>query len=266
MSPQGLVANQASGVFPSPGKKLERARVEPSGSGRKPKLAQMGNEPVRGEVDSANPFSELRHLYVAVIADALDMLGLRRQCPRVELPPRTGVDTLIGRCRTTAWEDLDAPDPSPYELELKAVDSCQPGDVMIAAANGSRASGIWGELLSTAARNAGCAGVVVDGGVRDLQKMADMDFPCFARYTCPYDSQHRQRVVTYGEPVEIDGVTFCDRDLIFADRDGVVVVPQRVEDEVLRLANAKVNDENKTRDAIRNGMRATKAYATFGVL
>ena len=49
------------------------------------------------------------------------------------------------------------PDPRPYELELKAVDSCQPGDVLIAAAGGSMRSGIWGELLSTAALNGGCA-------------------------------------------------------------------------------------------------------------
>lgn len=209
---------------------------------------------------------DLDELYVAVVADALDMVGLRNQCPSVTLTARTGIATLHGRCRTTAWEDLDAEDPSPYELELEAVDGCRPGDVLIAAAEGSTASGIWGELLSTAARNAGCAGVLVDGAVRDVAKMTRMGFPCFARSVCPYDSQHRQRVTEVGGAVQVGGVTFRDGDLVFADADGVVVVPQEVEDEVLRLATKKIRDENQTRDAIKAGMPATEAYARFGVL
>ncbi len=209
---------------------------------------------------------DLDSLYVAVVADALDMVGRRAQCPAVGLTARTGVATLHGRCRTTEWEDLDAEDPSPYELELEAVDGCRPGDVLIAAAHGSTASGIWGELLSTAARNAGCAGVLVDGAVRDVAKMTAMGFPCFARSVCPYDSQHRQRVIEVGGAVEIGGVTFRDGDLVFADADGVVVVPQEVEAEVLRLASKKITDENRTREAIQEGMAATEAYARFGVL
>jgi regulator of RNase E activity RraA len=66
--------------------------------------------------------------------------------------------------------------------------------------------------------------------------------------------------------VEIDGVVFAPGDLVVADADGVVVVPQKVEAEVLRLALAKVQGENRVRDAIRKGMSATEAYATFGVL
>ncbi|MEM1097154.1 MAG: RraA family protein [Planctomycetota bacterium] len=203
---------------------------------------------------------------VAAVADALDMVGLRNQCPRVPLPSRTGAERLIGRCRTTLWEDLDAPDPRPYELELQAVDSCQTGDVIIAAAHGSHASGIWGELLSTAARNAGCVGVVVDGGVRDVAKMSEIGFPCFARHLCPYDSQHRQRVVDYGCPVQIGETTFHNGDLVVADRDGIVVVPQDVEQEVVRLAIQKMEDEGHARKAILGGMRAVEAYDRYGVL
>ena len=216
--------------------------------------------------DSAGAEVDLGTLYVAVVADALDMVGLRHQCPAVPLLARTGVETLHGRCRTTLWEDLDAEDPSPYELELQAVDGCHDGDVLIAAAHGSTASGIWGELLSTAARNAGCAGVLVDGAVRDVAKMTRMGFPCFARSLCPYDSQHRQRMVEVGGAVEIGGVTFRDGDLMFADANGVVVVPQDIEEKVLRLATKKITDENRTRDAIKAGMPATEAYERFGVL
>jgi regulator of RNase E activity RraA len=173
---------------------------------------------------------------------------------------------LVGRCKTTLWADVFHDDPRPYELELKAVDECRTDDVLVAAADGSMRSGIWGELLSTAARNRGCVGAIVDGAVRDLARMTDMRFPVFARGTCVCDSRDRQRVIDIGVPVEIDGVRFHPGELVFADVDGVVVVPREVESEVIRRAWDKVHAENKVRDAIRNGMKATEAWVEYGVL
>lgn len=202
----------------------------------------------------------------AVVCDALDQEGFPHQSPRVQLRPITTPGVLVGRCKTTLWADMAHPDPRPYELELKAVDSCRQDDVIIAAAGGSVRSGVWGELLSTAARNAGCAGVVVDGAVRDVARMRGMGFPVFARGTCAYDSRDRQRVIDLDVPVEIDGVRFHPGDLVVADEDGVVVVPRAAEEGVVRRAWEKVHAENRVRDAIRAGMSATKAFETFGVL
>ncbi|MCX5661082.1 MAG: RraA family protein [Planctomycetota bacterium] len=206
------------------------------------------------------------HLYSAVVCDALDALGYTHQSPRLQLPALTGCPKLVGRCKTTLWADMAHVDPSPYELELKAVDSCRPDDVMIAAAGGSMRSGIWGELLSTAARNSGCIGVIVDGAVRDVAKMTAMGFACFARGTNIYDSMNRQRVVDVDVVVEIDGVRFAPGDLVFADVDGVVVVPREIEAKAIANAWAKVHAENITRDAIKGGMKAVAAYKKYGVL
>jgi len=207
-----------------------------------------------------------KSLYSAVVCDALDSLGCRNQSPCVPLRPMTTNGLLVGRCKTTLWADMFHEDPRPYELELKAVDECQPDDVLVAAADGSMRSGIWGELLSTAATNRGCAGAIVDGAVRDVARMTDMRFPVFARGTCVYDSRDRQRVIDIDVPVEICGVRFCPGDLLFADVDGVVVVPREVESETIRRAWDKVHAENNVRDAIRNGMKATEAWEEYGVL
>ena len=205
-------------------------------------------------------------LYSAVVCDALDSLGLRNQSPRLRLSPYSGESLLVGRCMTTLWADMDHDVANPYELELAAVDRCQQDDVMICAAHGSMRSALWGELLSTASRNTGCAGAIVDGAVRDVAKIREMEFPVFARGTSPYDSQNRQRVVDIGTPVEIGGVRFSQGDIVFADLDGVVVVPREAEGEALRRAWEKVHQENRVRDAIRGGMRATAAYEQFGIL
>jgi regulator of RNase E activity RraA len=211
--------------------------------------------------------AELRqHLYSAVVCDALDAIGLAHQSPRVPIRPLTVPGVLVGRCKTTLWADMYHADPRPYELELLAVDSCQPDDVLIAAAGGTARSGLWGELLSTAARRSGCVGAIVDGAVRDVVKMAAMGFPVFARGTCLYDSKDRNRVIDVDVPVEVDGVRFSPGDLVVADADGIVVVPQSVEAEVVQAAWTKVHAENTVRDAIRGGMSATEAFRKYGVL
>jgi regulator of RNase E activity RraA len=206
------------------------------------------------------------NLYAAVVCDALDAMEFINQSPRVQLVCQSGGPMLVGRCRTTLWADMAHVDPSPYELELLAVDGCKPDDVLIAAAGGSMRSGIWGELLSTAARNSGCVGAIVDGAVRDVTKMRAMNFTTFARGTCIYDSQNRQRVVDLDVAVEIAGVKIESGDLVIADSDGVVIVPKKIEKEALRRAWEKVHAENITRDAIKQGMKATAAYQKYGVL
>ena len=205
-------------------------------------------------------------LYSAVISDALDGLGYKHQSPRLPLRPFTSTKLLVGRCKTTLWVDMAHVDQRPYELELKAVDDCRPDDVLIAAAGGSVRSGIWGELLTTAAQNRGCVGAIVDGAIRDASKIRAMNFPVFARETCVYDSLNRQRVVDVDISVELDGVAFHPGDLVFADEDGIVVVPQIVEHEAIRRAWDKVHAENIVRDAIKNGLKAAEAFAKYGVL
>lgn len=205
-------------------------------------------------------------LYSAVLSDAMDSLGYRNQSPNIDLRPYTGISILVGRCKTTLWADMFHEDPNPYALELQAVDSCKEGDVLIAAAGGSMRSGIWGELLSTAARNSGCKGVVVDGAIRDVAAMRKVAFPAFALGTSVYDSLHRQRVIDLDVPVEIAGVTFEPGALVFCDEDGIVVVPREIEEETLAKAFHKVEAENISREEIRNGMKASLVYKKYGVL
>ncbi len=205
-------------------------------------------------------------LYSAVVCDALDAMGYRQQSPRVPLKPLTGGGVLVGRCKTTLWAEMAHEDARPYELELMAVDTCRADEVIIAAAGGSMRSGLWGELLSTAARRAGCVGAIVDGAVRDVVKMTAMGFGVFARGTSPYDSRDRNRVIDVDVPVEIDGVRFSPGDLVIADVDGVVVVPQEVEEQAIAAAWAKVNAENVVREAISAGMTAGEAFRKYGVL
>ncbi len=206
-------------------------------------------------------------LSVALLCDALDAAGCHHQSPRLNLRTLTLSDQFVlGRCKTTLWAEMAHVDPKPYQLELAAVDSCRPNDVLVCAASGSGRSGIWGELLSLAARNAGCVGVIVDGAVRDVTKMARHEVPRFLRGARPYDSRNRQRVIDFDVTIELDGVVIHPGDLIGADEDGIVIVPQAVETQVIQAAWEKAHAEYCVRDAIRKGITATSAFQQFGIL
>jgi 4-hydroxy-4-methyl-2-oxoglutarate aldolase len=221
-------------------------------------------------MSNASPLSlELmrKHLSVPLLCDSLDAAGLRNQSPRLALLPMTTPGKLlIGRAKTTLWADMAHEDPRPYELELAAIDSCDREGVIVCAAHGSMRSGIWGDLLTGAAMNRGCAGVIVDGAIRDLSKIKSMGFAVFARGTCPYDSRDRQRVIDYDVRIELGGVNVEPGDIIAADDDGIVVVPQHVEASIIQAAWDKAHAENEVREAVRGGMSATEAFNRFGVL
>jgi 4-hydroxy-4-methyl-2-oxoglutarate aldolase len=205
-------------------------------------------------------------LYSAVIADVLDGMGLRDQVLDVELRRYSGQHVLAGRARTMQWEDVESIDPRPYELELQAVDTCGAGEVLVAAAGGSSRSGVWGELLSTAAQYRGCAGVLVNGAVRDVAKINDLGFTVFARGTSARDSLHRQRVTALDVDVVIGSVRIAPGDMIFADADGAVVVPRAIERDALAKARDKVMAEDRTRQELRAGVSATEVFRKYGVL
>jgi 4-hydroxy-4-methyl-2-oxoglutarate aldolase len=230
-------------------------------------LAGIGNGSADKRREEARQWrSHSAILGSALVADALDGFGLRQQVPRLPIAMQTGQPLLIGVCRTTLWLDFVHDDPDTYELELAAVDDLQDGEVMVAAAGGSTRSGIWGELLTTAAMRRGGVGVVTDGTVRDIAKVRDLKFPVYASGASPYDSFNRQKVVARDVAVEIGGVRVETGDLVVADEDGVVFVPASLAADTLEAAITKSRAENAFRDAVRAGMPALQAYRTFHVL
>ena len=107
-------------------------------------------------------------------------------------------------------------------------------------------------------------GYVVDGGCRDTDFILKLGFPVFCSFTTPKDIVGRWVPDRFGEPVTIGEVTICTGDFLIADRDGVVVIPGALADEVLTKTEQAVQTENKVRTAILSGMDPQEAYLTFG--
>lgn len=207
-----------------------------------------------------------RTLYTAVIADALDELGQHDQAMREYLRPLSRDAKFVGWARTIACRDIFYVPPDPYGLELEAMDSILPGEVVAVATGESKRNAPWGELLSTAAMARGARGAVIDGLVRDVVKIQALGFPVFAAGIKPVDSKGRGLVIDYNIPVMCGGIMVTPGDLIFGDFDGVVVIPSALIEDTLRLATEKMMKENQSRKELSEGAYLSDVYAKYGVL
>jgi regulator of RNase E activity RraA len=218
-------------------------------------------------VVAGRTFAELaEEVRTALVADALDAAGLRHQCLSPGIVPLRRGAVVIGRAFPVRIAAVQAVPEIPYVRLLESLDAIGPGDVFVAATGGLPDVAIWGELIATACLHRGAIASVCDGYARDTAILRTMGFPVFARGAVPYDSNGRSEVVSYGLPVEIDGVTINHGDLIVADDDGVVIVPEDLAEEILAAALAKNAGESQFRRAVRSGMSATEAFRTYGVL
>ncbi|MCY4404580.1 MAG: RraA family protein [Candidatus Poribacteria bacterium] len=205
-------------------------------------------------------------LYAAVISDALDAAGFRKQALRHTIRPLLPETVVVGRAMPVLCLDVYEIPDEPYQQEIAAVDSLKQNDVIICSTNGSTRICFWGELLSTAAQARGARGAVIDGFIRDIRKIVRMQFPVFTTGLSPVDSNGRGEVVAYNVPIEIGGVTVNPGDIVFGDADGVVIIPQDIEKKVIEAALEKVQGENQTRDALREGATLREVYDKYGIL
>jgi len=209
-------------------------------------------------------------LYVPAVCDILDSLGYRNQAMHHRLRPllpdirNCG---FVGRARTARWMEVDyIPEEDPYGMEIELVDSLGPGDVVVHSTDYSGTNAPWGELLSTVAIQNGAAGCVCDSQIRDCVRIIEMVFPVYYAGIRPLDSMGRARVVSYDVPVKCGDVLVRPRELVFADFDGIVVIPGEVEREALELAREKAGKESLTRKALLAGKTLREVYDTYGVL
>ena len=214
-----------------------------------------------------------RDLATAVVGDVLDQMGFRRQFLPPEIRPLTDTMKIAGRAMPVLEADFDADDPSPsgpyankpFGVMLEALDDLKPGEIYIAS-GGSLSYALWGELMSTRAMHLKAAGAILDGYIRDATQIEGLGFTVFSRGLYAQDQGPRGKVIDFRTAIEIGGVRVAPGDLLFGDREGVLVIPREAEQEAVRRALEKSATENKVGDAIRAGMGAAAAFAKFGVM
>jgi regulator of RNase E activity RraA len=142
------------------------------------------------------------------------------------------------------------------------IDAAQAGDVVVIDMGGAKCS-TWGGMASLAAKEKGVGGLLVDGGVRDLEEMIDFGFPVFARHLVPTTGRTRLKVEAINEPVTVDGVIIEPGDMIGADGTGVVCLPKAEAVVLVSRAEEMQRDDEAAVREIRNGLSFSDAMKKF---
>ena len=208
----------------------------------------------------------VNNLGSSVLSDVLDGLKLQCQAMSSKIRPIQDDMVIVGRAQTMLMTDQYDPEKDTFSLQFQAIDSLRDGEVMMVCSNGSVRAALWGELLSTAAIHRGARGAVVDGMGRDVGLIRKLKFPVFAGGVMPVSSKGRVYAVDYGCPVMMGGVMVYPGDLVVADLDGIVVVPERIAEKAVEKALEVVSLEKNTREELRNGAGLYDVYKKYGAV
>ena len=206
-----------------------------------------------------------RELYTPVVGDILDDLGFEHQfLPQLIQPLREEM-RLAGRAMPVLMIDVFGKQKHPFGKLTEALDQLQPGEIYLASGGEMRCA-YWGEILTATAKKRGALGAVINGFHRDTPKVLEQNWPVFSRGRFAQDSAVRMQVIDYRCPIEVGSVRVTPGDLVFADLDGVIVVPRNVEAEVIERALAKARGEKLVRKHPPAGMSSTAAFKKYGIL
>ncbi len=142
------------------------------------------------------------------------------------------------------------------------LEAAGPGDVIVVELGGAACS-TWGGMASLAAKVKGVAGLLVDGGVRDLEEMIAFDFPVFARLLVPTTGRGRLKVEAIGVPIVVDGVAIAPGDIVVADGTGAVCLPRAGAEEIVARAEALQRDDEAAVAEIQRGLSFSEAMKKF---
>jgi len=225
-----------------------------------------------GKPDAASVklLSSLSKMYVSAVSDILDDLGYNDQVMTAGIKAVNPETTLIGLAlpvETTWYSKYKKFENFSYEPLYRIFDDIFPGCVIMIATEGRTSAATWGELVSNAAKAKGAAGFLTDGCVRDLQGILDISppFPVFAEKYTPARSEGRLEYARTNIPLVCGGVKVNPRDIIFGDKDGVVVIPSGVAADVVKRAQETVRRESAFRADIRNGADLRATIQKYGV-
>ncbi len=205
-----------------------------------------------------------RALYSGAVSDVLDRLGLRQQALPHTIMPLT-LDTVVaGPAFTGQGYPVGDVTSDDSKTRIRMLESIKPGTVSVWSSAGHFGSAHWGEIMSNAARERGCTGAVVDGGLRDTRFVLQMGFPVFYRFRSSASSIGRWEIKEWMVPIRIGDTTIHPDDFVFGDCDGVVIVPQALAADVLLKTEEIVQRENGMRADLEKGVTVSEVYRRHG--
>ncbi|MFJ8090946.1 RraA family protein [Lysinibacillus sp. NPDC095746] len=143
---------------------------------------------------------------------------------------------------------------------LEAIRAAQEGDILVIDAKGNTNRAVAGDFVLSLAKGIGVQGFVVDGVIRDMAAIRELDFPVFSLGTT-VAAGNKNGGGQVNVPIAIGGVSVRPGDYIIGDVDGVVVVPQEDAERIVAAAEVKLEkDDVRAQEALANGKDSIIKY------
>lgn len=206
----------------------------------------------------------LENCYSGAVYDVLRAMGYPNQTLSNQIRPLNISSKLSGQIYTVSGRYDETLEPHDTLLQWTGLLSKAPkGSVVICQPNDHTLAHM-GELSSETLQLRGIRGYIVDGGCRDSEFISKIGFKVFCKYFTPIDVVGRWTAQSFEEPIEIDGVIIHSGDYVLADRDGAVIIPKRIVEEVILKTEEVLQTENLVRTAILAGIDPQEAYLKYG--
>ena len=206
----------------------------------------------------------LEQCYSGAVYDVLRGIDFPTQVLPATIRPLDVSSKLAGRVYTVRGHVDETIDPHETLLQWTSLLSRAPsGTVVVCQPNDSTLAHM-GELSAETLQFRGVRGYIVDGGCRDADFIERIGFPVFCRYFTPRDVVGRWVADAFGDPITIGDVTIETGDYVIADRDGSVIIPSAIADDVVTRTEAVLQTENLVRKAILEGVDPREAYLKYG--
>ena len=222
---------------------------------------------LKGESSVRVYCERLRTLFTTNISDAMDRLNIRGNVMSPDIKPVISGTKVCGEAFTVrATRAIKGETLEEYVSFLKHLEKLPMGAVLVIDGKDCYDVALWGELSTNWAISKGLGGVVVDGRVRDVPRMASLKFPVFARGSVPTDAVGRAGFTDINKPIWCGNVIVNHGDIVFGDMDGVVVIPRSEVKKVVDLAEEIRSLEDKVRERLKTGDSLLTLVREFGVL
>ncbi len=201
--------------------------------------------------------------YTPLVSDTMERLGMKsgaldHSIQQILPDPHLKVCGLAFPCRvrpTTEYVEI--------HTLLEMVDQIPERGFVIVSADEDIDAALWGGLMSARAKARGGVGAAVNGGVRDIAQINELEFPVFGTHRCIKDIRRRGYMLKYNTPVYCGGVTIVPGDIIFGDANGVIVIPREKFAEVYAELDAAHSDEHATQKGLQEGNSARNLFERY---
>jgi len=206
----------------------------------------------------------LEKCYSGAVYDVLRAAGKPDQVLPSSLRPLDAASKLAGRIYTVSGHLDIALDPHETLLQWTGLLSKAPADSVVICQPNDSTLAHMGELSAETLQLRGVRGYIVDGGCRDSDFIMRIGFRVFCRYFTPRDIVGRWVPDSFGEPIVIGDVTIHSGDYVLADRDGIVIIPGAMAEEIVAETEQVMHTESRVRTAILQGVDPQEAYLRYG--